>query len=96
MPRTGIQHKRRRYVHQQEQDTSHTYVGGNAGANKGKKYSTGDNAMKKTVGYDALQGEKKERRGRGGSGTTVRHSKTTGQKAANRSRNRKNKAKGGK
>jgi len=94
MARTGIQQKRRRYVHKQEQDTSNAYVGGNSGANKGKHYNTGDNATKKTKGYDALTGEGKERRGRGGSGKTKYKSRTGGAKARARGANRKQKAKG--
>lgn len=94
MAKTGIQHKRRRYVHKQEQDTSGVY-GGNKGSNKGKQYNTGDNATKKTKGYDSLTSESKERRGRSGSGKTKYKSKTTGSKARNRSTNRRNRAKSG-
>lgn len=94
MAKTGIQHKRRRYVHKQEQDTSNAYVGGNKGANKGKQYNTGDNATKKTKGYDSLTAEGKERRGRSGSGKTKYKSRTGGQKARSRGTNRKQKAKG--
>lgn len=94
MAKTGIQHKRRRYVHKQQQDTSNAYIGGNAGANKGKRYNTGDNATKKTKGYDSLTGEGKERRGRGGSGKTKYKSRTGGAKARARGTNRKQKAKG--
>lgn len=95
MAKTGIQQKRRRYVHKQEQDTSNAYVGGNNGSNKGKKYNTGDYTTKKTKGYDSLTAEGKERRGRGGSGKTKYKSTTTGSKARNRSTNRRNKAKSG-
>lgn len=94
MAKTGIQQKRRRYVHKQEQDTSNAYVSGNSGANKGKLYNTGDNATKKTKGYDSLTAEGKERRGRKGTGKTKYKSRTTGSKAKARSANRKQKAKG--
>lgn len=94
MARTGIQHKRRRYVHKQEQDTGSVFGGGGSGSQRGRRYNTGDNATKKTKGYDSLTSEGQERRGRGGSGTTVRKSRSTGAKARARSANRKQKAKG--
>lgn len=94
MARTGIQQKRRRYVHKTQQDSSGTYAGGNGGANKGKKYSTSNTATKKTQGYDVLTGEGKERRGTK-TGKSTHKTRTTGQKARTRSTNRKNKAKGG-
>lgn len=90
----GAGPKPRKKVEKKSQDTSNIY-GGNRGANKGKSYSTGDNAMKKTKGYDALTSETKERRGSKGTGKTKYKSKTTGQKARSRSANRRNKAKGG-
>ena len=96
MAKTGIQHKRRRYVHKQEQDSSNAYVGGNNGSNKGKQYNTGDYTLKKTKGYDSLTSENQERRGSAGTGKTKFKSKSTGSKARNRSTNRRNKAKGGK
>lgn len=95
MPRTGIQHKRRRYVHQKQQDTSNAYVGGNGGSNKGRTYLTAHTPLSKMNTLDNLQGENKERRGRRHTGTTHTKSTTTGQKARNRSSNKRNKAKRG-
>lgn len=46
-----------------EQDTSRVYGGGNGGSNKGKHYSTMDDAFKKTKGYDKTTSTKQERRG---------------------------------
>ena len=68
MARTGIQHKRRRYVHKKQQDTSGVYGGsGSRNRSKGGNYAQSDNTLKKTQGYDTLSGLNKERRGRKGS-----------------------------
>lgn len=95
MARTGIQHKRRRYVHKTEQNTGSVYAGGgNAGANKGKTYSHSNSPLSKSS-IDNLQGEGKERRGRKHTGTTHTKSRTTGQKARQSGANKRNKAKRG-
>lgn len=95
MAKTGIQHKRRRYVHKQEQNTSDVYAGGNAGANKGKTYAHHNSPLSKGSTLDNLQGENKERRGRKHTGQTHYKSKTTGQKARSSGANKRNKAKRG-
>ena len=87
----GAGPKPRRGVEKTPQDTTRVY----GGSKVGRRYNTGDNATKKTKGYDSLTSENKERRGRSGSGKTKYKSKTTGSKARNRSTNRRNRAKSG-
>lgn len=94
MARTGIQQKRRRYVHKQEQNMGSVYGGGNDGANKGKSYTHSNSPLSKSS-MDNLQGEGKERRGRKHTGTTHTKSRTTGQKARQSGANKRNKAKRG-
>jgi len=96
MPNTGIQHKRRRYVHKQDQNTGDVYGGaGNRGANKGADYTKGRSPLNRVNTLDNLQSERKERRGRKSTGTTRYKSSSTGQKARSRNANRRNKAKRG-
>jgi len=96
MAKTGIQHKRRRYVHKQEQNTSGVYGGsGNSGANKGTTYAHSNSPLSKGSTLDNLQGEKQERRGRKHTGQTHYKSTSTGQKARSRGANKRNKAKRG-
>ena len=95
MAKTGIQHKRRRYVHKQEQSIKDIYYGGNDGANKGTTYTHTNSPLSKGSTLDNLQGENKERRGRKHTGQTHHKSTTTGQKARSRSANKRNKAKRG-
>jgi hypothetical protein len=59
---TGI--KARRNKSWRGQDTSHTYVAKSSPDNRRGNYNTGDNTMKRTKGYDSLQGEGQEKRGR--------------------------------
>lgn len=60
---TGI--KSRRNKSWKGQDTSGVYGANKRGSsNRGKNYNTGDNTLKKTKGYDSLQKNEDERRGR--------------------------------
>ena len=60
---TGI--KSRRNKSWKGQDTSSAYgANKNGSSNRGKNYNTGDNTLKKTKGYDSLQKNEDERRGR--------------------------------
>ena len=94
MARTGIQHKRRRYVHKTEQNTGSVYGGGNDGANKGTTYTHSTSPLSKSS-MDNLVGEGKERRGRKHTGQTQYKSRSTGQKARQSGANKRNKAKRG-
>lgn len=55
--------KRRRNMAWKKEDTSSTYSGSKS-SNRGKNYNTGDYTLKKTKGYDSLQKNTDERRGR--------------------------------
>ena len=94
MARTGIQHKRRRYVHKTEQNTGSVYGGGNDWSNKGKTYTRNTSPLSKSS-MDSLVGEGKERRGRKHTGQTHYKSRSTGQKARQSGANKRNKAKRG-
>ena len=95
MARTGIQQKRRRYVHKKTQDTSNAYVGSGGGSTRtGGTRSRADNALKKTQGYDSLTSERRETRGRKTGNSKRKPSTTGGAKARARSANRKQKARG--
>lgn len=58
MAKRGAGPKSRREVNKVHQDTTHTYRPDNL------DYHTGDYTLKKTRGYDSLQSENKENRGR--------------------------------
>ena len=58
---TGI--KARRNKSWRGQDTSSTYSSDRGSSNR-RNYNTGDNTLKKTKGYDSLQKNSDERRGR--------------------------------
>lgn len=79
--KTGAMIKPRHKKEIVEQDTSNVYRGGNNGANKGKRYSTKDDAFKKTKGYDKVTDTKPERRGN--KGDSAKH------RRGNEKRNRK-------
>lgn len=54
----GVGRKSRKNVNKVHQKTDHTYRPDNL------NYNTGDYTLKKTKGYDSLQNENKENRGR--------------------------------
>ena len=62
MARNGIGVKRRRKVEKVSQSSGRAYHS-NAGR-RGSKYDTGDYTLNKTKGYDKVNKENKERRGR--------------------------------
>ena len=94
MPRTGIQQKRRRYVHKQTQDTSGVYGGGSSSTRTGGLRRRADNALKKTQGYDALSSERRETRGRKTGNSKRNPSTTGGSRARARGASRKQRARG--
>ena len=62
MARNGIGVKRRRKVEKVSQSSTRAYHSNDR--KRGSKYDTGDYTLKKTKGYDKVQKENKEHRGR--------------------------------
>lgn len=63
MARNGIGVKRRREVEKVSQSSGRAYSSNNT-RRRGSKYDTGDYTLSKTKGYDKVNKENKERRGR--------------------------------